>query len=306
MVRWLSHWFGSRWRRWLTIGVVLALLMLRSWWNGRFVPVETAQARRGALTLPILTSGEVDGDASDLSFDIGGTVAELYVDEGDAVVEGQPLARLTVGIEMGRTAGAIDIITAPYDGYVVKIDRRVGSTIQAGLPVLRVVRRGAVWVTAYLDAEDAAHVKPGDRFTCRAGGYLARPWDLTVESVGREALPRDELPGSANQVRVKLRPVAGFALPVGAEVDVDGEVVIAADQLLIPAAALVRRAGKSYVWRVDGMRVTKVEVRTGPNNFRDLAIEAGLQPGDTVVVYGKEGLKPGSLVRAKPVEEQEE
>ncbi len=297
----VRRWLSDPKKRWGTIAVILALWFGKSWYQGRFHPVQTAVAQRGDLILDILTSGEVEGDASDLSFNQSGAITALYVREGEAIDEGQPLARIEVAFELGRTYGSVDVIAAPYAGYVVKIHQRLGSVVQASQPVLRVVRRGGVWVTAFVDAEDASYVRPGQPFVCRSGGYLARPWDLRVESIGREAVPRENLPGSANQVRIRLQPTQPeFALPVGAEIEVDGKVPIATDELIVPAAAVSRRDGRSYVWLNVAGRAVETEVRTGPNNFRELVIERGLNPGDEVVVSGKTGLEDGALLRATP------
>lgn len=299
----LRAWLRTRRGKWIVgLGVVVALGALNRL-RGATPEVEVAPVTRGPLVLSLAASGRVDGVSGDLSFADTGKLVELYVDEGDSFSEGQILARIEPGIEMGRAAGAVDVIRAPYDGWVVQVYQREGVVVAQGQPVLRVTRRGPTWVTAYIDSEDAAYLKVGDRARCRAGGYLAEPWDLEVAAIGREAVPREDVPGSARQVRVRMRVVeAGFGLRPGTPVDVDGEVTMLDDALLVPAPAVVRNGAGAFVWRLEGRIVRRVEVRTGPSNFRQVAVERGLNEGDLVVVSGKDELSEGALVRTRRAE----
>lgn len=302
----LKKLWATKRRRWATVVVVLVVLGAVSHGQNKKVEVEVAPAETGPLMLTIAASGKVDGPASDLSFNDSGKIVELYVEEGDPVQEGQTLARIEPGLQFGQSGGALDVILSPYDGYVVTISRREGAVVNQGVPVLRVVRRGEMWVTAYIDAEDAVHLHDGQRFDCRAGGYLSRPWPLEVKSIGHEAVQREDVPGSARQVRVRLVPVGvGFGLPVGTPVDLDGEVPLLDHALLIPAAAVVREDGQAYVWVVEGERVRQVDIRIGDNNFREVVVLSGLTEGQQVVVSGKTDLKPDTLVKTKLLEERQ-
>ena len=296
----LRGFFASRRNRWLASGAILLLAWLAAHLRGQMPQVKVTAAARGALTLTIAASGRVDGPASDLGFTDAGTLAHLYVEEGDRVEAHALLARIDRGSSLlpDTTLPGTDVIEAPFAGSVVQIYRHLGSSIQPGEAVLRLVRSDAAWVTAFLDSDDAAWLKAGDQLTVRSGGYLARPFEMRVEALGGEAVPREDVPGSARQVRLRLRPATtGFNLPVGAAVDVDGEVKMLADALLAPAGAVSKVRGRTYVWVLRGSRVTRVEVVTGPNNFRQIAIERGLSAGERVVVEGKD-LKEGQRVRA--------
>jgi len=302
----LKKLWATKRRRWALVLAVLVVWGAVNHGRRKPVEVEVAAAKTGPLMLTIAASGKVDGPASDLSFNDSGKIVELYVEEGDPVTEGQTLARIEPGLQFGQSGGALDVILAPYDGYVVTISKREGAVVNQGVPVLRVVRRGAMWVTAYIDAEDAVHLRAGQRFDCRAGGYLSRPWPLQVKSVGHEAVQREDVPGSARQVRVRLTPVGvGFGLPVGTPVDLDGEVPLLDQALLIPAAAVVREDGQAYVWVVEGERVRRAGVRIGDNNFREVVVLSGLSEGQEVVVSGKTELGADTLVKTKPLEERQ-
>ncbi|MBI5834543.1 MAG: HlyD family efflux transporter periplasmic adaptor subunit [Armatimonadetes bacterium] len=307
----LRAFWGNRRKRWATIGVVVVLYMFINGRIAKIPVVQVATARTDALKLTIAASGKVDGDAADLAFGETGTVSHLYVVEGQRVEAHQVLARMrrtsgssALGVESGADA---EVIEAPTAGSVVQIYRHEGSAVQPGLPVLRVVSADSVGIVAYLDSEDAGWLRLGHRLVARAGGYLARPWDLQVEAIGREAVQREDVPGSSRQVRVRLRILSsGFDLPVGSAVDVDGEIPMVDKALLVPAGAISKTRGKTYVWQLNAGHLRRVEVRTGPTNLRHISVLTGLAEGNEVVVESGAGagmmgakaeLKDGQYVR---------
>lgn len=285
----------------LAVILLIVLLVVRSLGN-RHEEVEVAEARVGPLTLRIAASGLVSAESADLAFQGTGRIVELYVKEGDTVGASELLARVSpVGAMPGALGGA-DVIQAPYDGTVVTIYQRAGSTVSPGQPVLRLVPKGSRWVTVFLESEDAVHLRRGQTLRCRAGGYLSEAWDLTVEEVGQEAIPRPDLPGSSRQVPVRCAVVnPAFPLAPGTEVDVDGEVSLADNALLIPTAAVVHEGVEDWVWVVEGNAVRRREIKVGPNNFDLIQIRQGLRTGETVVVHGKQDLREGQQVRVKPM-----
>lgn len=289
-------------RRWwvLTVSALFVVAAMALW--PRPVRVVYAQAREGPMKLAIAASGQVEGDSADLGFVGTGKIIEYFVQEGEAVQQGQLLAR----INRNDRPGTDDVMQAPYDGYVVAIYEKIGAVVGPTMPVLRVVQRGKVTVTAFIDSEDAAWIQVGDHFVCRAGGYLARAWPLRVQSIGHEAVPREDVAGSSRQVRVQMAVLDGdFALPPGTPVDIDGEVKIAVDALQIPASAVERREDRTFVWRLEGDHVKPVDVALGPNNFSYVVIKEGLEVGDKVVLEGKTDLQPGQKVNATLWEEPE-
>ena len=296
----MKSWLLAKRSRWIGALVAVIAIVAALKFHESLPEVTVASAEFGSLQLPIAASGKVEGLSSDLGFGVSGRISDIYVTEGQEIHAEQTLARIDpVGGLMAGGPGS-DVIRAPYEGWVVTIYHRQGSSAAQGVPVLRVVKRQQVWVTAFIDAEDAEYVHPGASFTCRAGGYLARPWNLKVTEVGHEAVPREDVPGSARQIRVRMRTLdTDFGLAVGTPVDVDGMVDVLGNGLLIPAAAVVRDDGQSAVWVASGGVVKRHTIVTGPNNFRQIAVSEGLSEGDLVVVEHKTELEDGQ--RVKPV-----
>lgn len=280
--------------------IVVALIVL-SHVRGQTPEVGVARAKVGDMLLEVVASGLVEADGADLGFQSGGRIVELYVQEGDRVSRSQLLARL-VSVPAAPITGSADVIQAPHDGSVVTVYRREGAVVQPGEPVLRVVSDGAPRVIAFVESDDAMHLRAGQKLRCRAGGYLSQPWDLTIEQVGTEAVSRPDIPGSSRQVRVRCAPTsAGFPIPAGTEVDVDGHIPLVEQGLLIPTAAIIHTGIEDTVWLVSDDRVQRRPVVVGPNNFDLIQIREGLQAGDVVVVEGKDEVSDGRRVRTRPV-----
>jgi multidrug efflux pump subunit AcrA (membrane-fusion protein) len=304
MRAWLSRY------KWLVIAAVIILVVavVVLWSHSRPPRVSVAQASIGPLQLRIAASGLVEGESADLGFEGQGRITDLYVREGDSVTANQLLARIEpIAVPSGITPSGSgqandDVIHAPHDGTVVQIYQREGAMAAPGMPVLRVVATGSRWVTAFIDSDDAPYLRRGQRLQCRAGGYLSQPWDIEVRAIGAEAVPRRDLPGSSRQVRVRCEPLSSaFALTPGTEVDVDGRVVMVENALLVPTAAVVHDGADDSVWIVESSTIRRRPVRLGPNNFDLIHIRDGLQPGQTVVVHGKQGLADGQRVRPAPM-----
>jgi multidrug efflux pump subunit AcrA (membrane-fusion protein) len=281
----------------IALVVLAAIVAAVAWSRTRPPKVTVAEAYQGELTLRIAASGLVEARSSDLGFRGSGRLSELRVKEGDTVQRSDILAWLEPVGATPDMLGVADAIQAPYDGTVVEIYRRIGSVVAPGEAVLRVVAAEKPWVTAFIESEDAVHLRLGQKLQCRAGGYLSESWEIAVRAIGREAVPRQGLMGSSRQVRVRCEATGpSFPLAPGTEVDIDGELPLAGNVVLIPAAAVVHEGTQDHVWVVEGSSVRRREVEVGANNFDLIEIRSGIQAGDKVVVHGKTGLRDGQRV----------
>ncbi len=66
----------------------------------------------------------------------------------------------------------------------------------------------------------------------------------------------------------------------------------------VPASAVARDGGTSFVWRVRGGRVERVAVRVGAERAGQIEVSAGINAGDVVVAGPPAGLTEGSAVEA--------
>jgi len=82
-------------------------------------------------------------------------------------------------------------------------------------------------------------------------------------------------------------------------------VVVAARErpnaLLLPQRAVQVLQDKNYVWIVDHGKAQQRDVKMGQQQGNDWVVEAGLAPGDVVVVDGTQKLKVGMPVLVQPL-----
>jgi hypothetical protein len=66
----------------------------------------------------------------------------------------------------------------------------------------------------------------------------------------------------------------------------------------LPASAVVRESGRTYVWQVGGGTVSKTQVQLGQRNERtgELAVISGVNAGDKILREPNASLKAGQRV----------
>jgi membrane fusion protein, multidrug efflux system len=74
------------------------------------------------------------------------------------------------------------------------------------------------------------------------------------------------------------------------------------EKVVVPQSALIADQGGVYVFLVeDGKAVTR-RIKTGGESGADVIVDSGLSGGEQVIVDGLQRVRPGSAVRAAPVQ----
>lgn len=313
------------------------------------VPVQAAAVTDTTVARPVVAAGTVaPRDEVTLAFKVGGPIATLAVDEGDAVRVGQRLATLALDetdaalaqsaaaaekaerdlgrarrlhadsvvtraqLEDAETAARIAragvraaalnrryaVITAPFDGVVLRRAADAGQIAAAGAPVLVLGSRarGDVLRVALAD-RDAATVRLGDPATVRLAALAGGP---LVGEVVRVAAAADAATGTF-EVEVAVR--AGQPLMAG----MVGEAAIRPRRgvplRLVPLAAVLEADGASgavYALSPDGRRAERRTVRLGGIDGGHVAVLAGLDGVARVVTGGASYLADSASVRVTP------
>ncbi|HIE52095.1 MAG TPA: biotin/lipoyl-binding protein, partial [Armatimonadetes bacterium] len=148
MDRRVIYWGGA--------AVVVALLYSLARGFGARPAVEAMLVRRGTLTAELSTTGTVEAPEITLSAKTAGRLRDVLVDEGDAVVRGQVLARLentlqtalmreaesTLAASQARTsqaAIAVDLARSQTEAQVAQAE----AALRAAEARLEQLRRGA-------------------------------------------------------------------------------------------------------------------------------------------------------------------
>jgi RND family efflux transporter MFP subunit len=180
-------------------------------------------------------------------------------------------------------------IRAVDDGVVSSRTATLGSVVQVGSELFRLVRQDRVEWRAEVMAEQMAHIRPGQTARLRLAG------GATIEGVVRVVAPSFDPSTRMALVYVDL-PAPGGARPgMFARGDIR---VAAAPALTLPESAVVLRDGKSYAFTVGAdRRVSAHEVATGRRAANRVEIVAGLRADDVVVARGGAFLTDGDAVR---------
>lgn len=198
-------------------------------------------------------------------------------------------------IRLGQTR-----VLAVDDGVVSARGATLGTVVQPGTELFRIVRQGRVEWRAEVTAEQLAQVRPGQP------AWVWLPGGERVMGEVRMPSPTLDAHTRYGLVYVDLPPVSPARPGMFARGRIQLETTPA---LSLPASALVLRDGSSFVFQIQPAgRVAQRKVTTGRREQGRVEILSGLDPGVPVVATGGAFLTEGDVVRvddAVPVPAQD-
>jgi RND family efflux transporter MFP subunit len=186
------------------------------------------------------------------------------------------------------------VVRAPFSGVVSERPVSQGDIVQTGAVLFTLVDPGSLKFEGAVPAEERAGIKVGTPVSFA----LAGPDEGTALQ-GRVTRVNPSVDPATRQVRltVAVPNVAGGLI---AGLYAEGRVAVSSRPgVVVPSGAVDRRGVRPFVVRVKQGRVERVEVELG---LLDPALElteiaGGLAAGDTILLGGARGLRPGSAVR---------
>ncbi len=198
------------------------------------------------------------------------------------------------------------LVTAPVSGAVLNVKQESETSVQAGAPILEIGDPQDLEIVVDVLSTDAVEIRPGTEVTIDhwgGSGVLIGQ----VRRVEPAAFTKISTLGVEEQ-RVNI--VIDIVSPrqdwagLGDAYQLDAHIVVfkKEDSTILPSGALFRTGNEWNVYVVLDGRAQRRRVDLFRRAGRLATIEAGLQPGDTVVVYPSDRLKPGLRVisRNKP------
>jgi HlyD family secretion protein len=170
------------------------------------------------------------------------------------------------------------VITAPFEGLVVRRDRDPGDVVVPGTSILYLVSLKEVWVSAWVDETMQARIKPGQpaRIVFRTEPTVE--YRGTVVRIGRETDP---------ETREFLVDVQPEKLPeqwsIGQRAEVYIETRRKSDATLVLSSLLVRRGDDTGVFVAIGGQAEWRPLRIGLLGRETVEVLEGLTPGEIVV-----------------------
>jgi membrane fusion protein (multidrug efflux system) len=226
-------------------------------------------------------------------------------DSANSQVKAGEAAVKTAELNLGYTQ-----VRSPIDGVMSRALVRIGGVVTAYTTLL---------TTVYQTDPMYVNFSVGEQRLLQVQRELGRPLDQHNPSQRQfRILLADgseyELPGTMNfvdaAVDVRTDTLAiRLTVPNPKQFLHAGQyirVVVATRErpnaLLLPQRAVQVLQDKNYVWTVDPAgKAQQRDVKMGQQQGNDWVVEAGLAPGDVVVVDGTQKLKPGTPVRVEPL-----
>ncbi len=179
------------------------------------------------------------------------------------------------------------MVTSPIDGVVLRRDGEVGEVVDTNDALFWVGEPRPLRITADVDEEDIALVRPGQQVLIKADAFPDRVLAAAVDRV----TPKGDPVNKTFRVRVRLPDDTPLMIGMTTEVN-----VITAEKdsaLLVPATAVTD--GRLFVME-DGMARLR-PVRIGIRGRDRIEIVEGLSTGEMVVASPPAGLGDGDRIR---------
>jgi RND family efflux transporter MFP subunit len=214
---------------------------------------------------------------------------------------------------IGEAQQAVDncTIRAPFAGIVVSKDAQVGemvSPISAGggftrTGIATIVDMHSNEFEVDVNESFIARVEPGQDVKAILDAYP----DREIPSKVRTIIPSADRQKATVKVRISIPNLEkyNFILPdMGVKVSFEGppqSTPAKGPETLayIPKSAIRTDAGASFVFRVRDGKVERRAISVGMDRGTDVAILAGVTPGDSLVVKGPENLRDGDKVEIR-------
>ncbi|MFZ5481983.1 MAG: efflux RND transporter periplasmic adaptor subunit [Myxococcota bacterium] len=216
---------------------------------------------------------------------------------GDAISERERLARQQAvaaareGVRQAEFAaaalGSRAEVRAPLPGRLAHSEARPGDHVEAGDPLFRIVGGEALWVEVEVPEARAVAVRPGAPAKVTSPALPGRLFDAVVIDAGQEV---DPLTGHVTLTMTVSSTDPALRPGMSATAFIDAGAT--RDAVVVPDAAVVESAGETLVFVKTGPEAFAMRpVRLGGRAGERWEVEAGLSPGERVVVQGTYALR---------------
>lgn len=252
--------------------------------------VEVAKVERGTIELKVLFTGNVEAkDAIQIFPRASGKISKKLLAEGDSVNRDQAIMLIDRD-EVGYTFKPMPVVS-PIDGLVGTISVDVGSNVGPQNPVAVVVQPGQMRVKLDVPAKYLNVIQ------------LGTPVKMKVDSLGDGIFEGtivtsspviDEKTRTA-KVEVEMTNKDGI-LRHGMFAKIDLVVERRGGVIVVPYNSISWEGAKQFVYKIDGEKVFRKEVKVGMRNETHVELLEGASEGDTIVVGKLLDLKDGEQV----------
>ena len=185
---------------------------------------------------------------------------------------------------------AVNEIRAPSEGVVDSVSVHAGDRVAGNTPLLTFSSTDPLFAQLGVTPEDAAKVRPGMTADVQAVFAPAATGAGKVAQVGAA------LDAGSGLVEIVVRLSTKSELVPGSAVN--GEIILARVKgPAVPRAAVLIDDKGSYLFTVKGGKAHRVDVETGPDDGKYIAVTHGIKTGDRVVTVGNYELEDGMAIQ---------
>jgi RND family efflux transporter MFP subunit len=224
-----------------------------------------------------------------------GFISQGAVDTAQTLVEaaGANTVADQAAIDAARVTLSYDRISAPLSGRVGSVIVSAGSLVQANTtPLVTITQLDPIAVAFSIPQRNLA-----DALSALKGGgaaVTAKLADGGGSYKGRLQFVDSSVNSASGTIQVKaVFPNREGKLWPGAYVDISQTVSTIADATTIPQAAIVQGPRGTIVYVLDEGKARLQPIKVVYSEAGEAAV-TGLQPGDIVVMDGKQNVRPGS------------
>ncbi|MFP4458970.1 MAG: efflux RND transporter periplasmic adaptor subunit [Candidatus Zixiibacteriota bacterium] len=184
-------------------------------------------------------------------------------------------------------------VKAPIAGYVADIMVNKGDGIRFDTPVASITDLNDMSIKINVPEADIKYIDGGNEVYILSGGEKEEKFSGNISEVSLTANPMTR----SFEVEIDIdKP--GKSLRSGSIVEVEIALIKKPNSIsTIREVIKEDKAGKEYVYIVDGNKAKKKYIKTGFKYGTDVEIKEGLSEGDLLVVSGSSLLSDGALVK---------
>ena len=184
------------------------------------------------------------------------------------------------------------IITAPFDGWVARLDANVGERVAPNQVLTEVIDVSRLRIPAEVLEDDFAALELGAPAAVRIPALGEARFQGTVDALN----PVIDPGRSTGTAYIVLENPGNRIRPgMYAEVEIGGTEL--GDRLVVPRSAVLERDRRLLAFRARKGRAEWSYVEIGLSTEREIEILSGIDPGDTVLVEGHMTLAHGAPIQ---------
>jgi membrane fusion protein, multidrug efflux system len=186
-------------------------------------------------------------------------------------------------------AGYLQLV-APADCTIIRRNGEIGQMIGANQTVFWLYSNAPLRISAEVDEEDIAQVRPGHQVLIRSDALPGQTFHGQVRAVTPKGDP------VARSYRVRISLPGDTPLMIGTTTENNIILRQSEHALLVPAGSVQQ----DTVWRVEDERLSPQKVRIGAKGTTEVEILEGISDGDWIVAAPSPSLKAGQQIHAVP------